>query len=124
MRTLAFALLLLAAGCGTTQTYEGPKKSAQEVAIVETNVGELTLDTTWVTAVDGKDLHLAYPKIEVLPGLRSLRVNIKRGFLTRGKTMSFEAIAGRTYRLIGEFRSGSAWIEDKSSGQVVAGEKP
>jgi hypothetical protein len=128
MRKLVTALLatgaLLIFGCGTTQTYDGPKKAVQEVAVLKTNVGEIALDTAWVGRLDGKEIVLAYSELEVLPGLRSIQVNVKRGFLTRSKAFSFEARAGRSYRVRGEFGSGYAWIEDESTGEIVAGEKP
>jgi hypothetical protein len=128
MRNLISALLatgaLLVLGCGTTQTYDGPKRSAQEVAILKTNVGEIALDTVWAGRLEGKEIVLAYSELEVLPGLRLVQVNIKRGFITRSKTVSFEARAGRNYRVRGEFGSGSAWIEDESTGKIVGGEKP
>lgn len=127
MRKLAFALLLLAAGCGgTTQTYLGAKKPAHEVAVLKTNVGELTFTTAWIDVVDGKDLIVAYSELEVLPGRRSVRVAIKAGIIGGNRTLSFDAIAGRAYRVRGLLaRGGSyAWLEDESTGQIVAGEKP
>ena len=128
MRTLGFALLLLlVAGCGgTTQTYVGPKKSAHEVAILKTTVGEISFDTAWIDLVDGKDLVLAYSEIEVMPGRRSVRIQLSGGMIKASRTVSFEAIAGRTYLVKGLIRRGGpyAWIEDGRTGEIVAGEKP
>ena len=117
---------LLVSGCGTVQTYDGPKRAAHEVSVLKTNVGELTLDTTWIGQIDGKELVLAYSVVEIMPGRRSLRVNFKRGFIARSETVPLDARAGRTYRLKGELSSGKlyAWIEDESTGEVVAGVKP
>jgi len=117
----------LVAGCGgMTQTYEGPRKSAHDVAILKTNVGELTFDTVWIDLVDGKNLVRAYSEIEVLPGRHSVRVQLSSGFIKTNRIVSFEANAGRTYHVKGVIlRSGSrAWIEDDSTGEIVAGEKP
>jgi hypothetical protein len=61
-----------------------------------------------------------------MPGRRSLRINFKRGFIARSETVSLDARAGRTYRVKGMLGSGKlyAWIEDESTGEAVAGEKP
>ena len=117
---------LLVFGCGTTQTYDGPRKAAREVAVLKTNVGEISLATAWVGQVDGKEIVPAYPELEVLPESRSIRINFKRGFIARAETVSLEAKAGRTYRARGELKSGKlyAWIEDECTGEKVAGEKP
>ena len=130
LRKILIAVLttaaLLVSGCGTVQTYDGPKRAAHEVAVLKTNVGELTLDTTWIGQIDGKEFVLAYSEVEIMPGRRSLRVNFKRGFIARSATVSLDARAGRTYRLKGVLGSGKlyAWIEDESTGETVAGEKP
>jgi len=131
MRKMPSALLIAAAlflsACGATvQTYEGSKKPADEVAILKTNVGELTTTTTWVTRVDGKDLVVAYSDIELLPGRRSLGINLTGGILRAAATVSLDAKAGRIYRLHGTVRGASflAWIVDQGTGEVVAGQQP
>lgn len=127
MRKLVFALLLLAAGCGTlVQTYEGPKRPTSEVAVLKTNVGELSFTTAWIDLVDGRDLVIAYSELEVLPGRRTVRVAIKAGFLGGSRTLSFDAVAGRSYRVRGLLARGGAhaWLEDERTGELVAGEKP
>jgi hypothetical protein len=108
------------------QTYEGPKRSPQEVAILKTNVTELTLDTAWIDVVDGRNLVVAYSEIAVLPGRRSVRIQVSTGMFKASGTVSFEARAGRTYRVKGLIRRGTpfAWIEDDGTGETVAGEKP
>ena len=123
---LAAAALLVSACGGVIQTYEGPKRAAQEVAILKTNVGELTFDTAWIDLVDGKNLVIAYSEIAVLPGRRSVRIQLSSGMLKASGTVSFEARAGRTYRVKGFIRRGTpyAWIEDEATGETVAGEKP
>jgi hypothetical protein len=124
----AFALLsaLLVSGCGgIVQTYEGPKKSSHEIAILKTNVGELTFDTAWVDQVDDKTLVRAYTELEVAPGRHSLRVQLSSGIIKANTSISFEAKAGRTYRVKGIIRRNGpiAWIEDDRTGEVIAGEK-
>jgi len=123
---LAAGALLLSACGGMVQTYEGPKRAAHEIAILKTNVGELTFDTAWVDVVDGRNLVVAYSEIAVLPGRRSVRVQLSSGILKASGTVSFEAKAGRTYRVKGVIRRGvpHAWIEDEGTGETVAGEKP
>jgi hypothetical protein len=124
---LAASGALLVAGCGgLIQTYEGPRKPVHDVAIIKTNVGELTFDTVWIDLVDGKNLVRAYSEIEVLPDRHSVRVQLSSGFIKASGIVAFEANAGRTYHAMGTIlRSGPrAWIEDNSTGEIVAGEKP
>src|SRR5215510_4005174 len=124
---LAASGALLVAGCGgLIQTYEGPGKPAQDVAILKTNVGELTFDTVWIDLVDGKNLVRAYSEIAVLPGQHSVRIQLSSGVLRASRIVSFEASAGRTYHVKGAIlRSGTrAWIEDNSNGEIAGGEKP
>ena len=124
---LAAGGALLVAGCGgMIQTYDGPRKPAHDVAILKTNVGELTFDTVWIDLVDGKNLVRAYSEIEVLPGRHSVRIQLSSGIIRVSRLVSFEANAGRTYLVKGIIlRSGSrAWIEDNSNGEIAGGEKP
>ena len=126
-RALLMAVALFLSACGgTVQTYEGSKKAAQEVAFLRTNVGELTMTTTWVTRVDGKELVVAYTEIELLPGRRTLGINLTGGVLRAAATVSLDAQAGRIYRLHGMVQRGDffAWIVDQGTGEVVAGQKP
>ena len=114
-------------GCGgTVQTYEGSKKAAHEVAILRTNVGELTMTTTWVTRVDGRELVVAYSEIELLPGRRTLAINLTGGVLRTTATVSLDAKAGGIYRLHGTVQRGNflVWIVDQGTGEVVAGQQP
>ena len=122
---MAVALVLSACG-GAVQTYEGSKKAAHEVAILRTNVGELTMTTTWVTRVDGKELVVAYTEIELLPGPHTLVINLTGGVLRAAATVSLDAKAGRIYRLQGTVHRGNflAWIVDQGTGEVVAGLQP
>jgi hypothetical protein len=118
---------LLVAGCGgMIQTYEGPKKAAQEIAVLRTNVGQLTFDTVWVDVVDDKKLIAAHSELEVSPGQHTLRVQLSSGFLKSSRVVVFDAKAGRTYRVKGVIglRRTIAWIEEDISGDFVAGEKP
>ena len=128
MRKFSIACLAILAaqlvGCGTVQTYEGPKKATHEVALVKTNIGQAALDAVWVGRLDGKELVLAYSELELAPGSHATQILIKRGFLTRSKAISFDAKAGHTYRVSGEFNSGTAWLVDEGTGELVAGEKP
>jgi len=108
------------------QTYEGPRRPAHDVAILKTNVGEATFDTVWIDRVDSRDLVIAYSDIAVLPGRHSVRIQLTSGFLRANEIVSFDANAGRTYHVKGVIRRNGtrAWIEDDSTGEVVAGEKP
>ena len=122
---MSVALSLSSCG-GTVQTYEGSKKAAHEVAILRTNVGELTLTTTWVPRVDGKELVVAYTDIELLPGRRTLGIALTGGLLRAAATLSLDAKAGRIYRLHGMVQRLDfiVWIVDQGTGEVVAGQQP
>jgi hypothetical protein len=65
-RSLALLMALAAAGCAA-QTYDGPRRSSAEIAVVET-------DGTVIMAVDQIPVH--FDKVEVLPGLRALLVRL------------------------------------------------
>jgi len=128
MRMLFIACLAIAAmlveGCGTMQAYDGPKKPASEIAVIKTNIGELALDAVWVGQLDGKRLDLAYAELEIAPGPHQAQILIKRGFVTRGIPASFDAKAGHTYRIKGDFHLGKTWVLDEGTGELVAGERP
>jgi len=123
---LAVSAMLVSACGGVMQVYEGPKKPSNEVAILRTNVGELTFDTAWVDLVDGRNLIRAYSEVEILPGRHSLRIQLSSGILKASRTVSFEAQAGRAYRVRGSLRSGGtyAWIEDDRTREAIAGAQP
>ena len=125
----AFSLsgALLLGGCGgVVQTYDGPKRNANEMAILKTGVGELTFHTVWVDRVDEATLVRAYSEVEVAPGRHSLRVQLSGGIVKASTNISFEARAGRVYRLQGTIGRGGAiaWIEDERTGEIVAGDRP
>ena len=124
---LVLTSALLVSGCGgMVQTYEGPKRPAREVAVLKTNVGQLTFDTVWVDVVDDNKLIRAYSELEISPGRHSLRVQLTSGFLKASRIMAFEARAGHAYRVKGVIgvKGTLAWIEDDLSGELVAGEAP
>lgn len=124
--TLSTAALLISGCGGVVQTYEGSRRDAQEVAILKTNVGALSFDTVWVDVVDGKNLVRAYSELQLSPGRHGLRVQLSSGILRTTRLITFDAEAGRIYRVQGVMaRSGTyAWIEDDMSKEFVAGEKP
>ena len=119
LRLLTAALLCASiAGCGgIVRAYDGPPRRSQEVAILKTNVGELTFDTVWVDRVDERTLIRAYSELEVAPGPHILRVQLNRGMIKANTTIPIEAEAGHAYRVRGTLgRQGPiAWIEDEAA---------
>jgi len=100
-----------------------------------------------VKAVDNKLTNMQksalHPRIELLPGKRVLLVELFRSINTEGssaygstfkeykvnKTISFEAEAGHYYQIYALLDPEQTfpwftWIEDKTDGKIVAGEKP
>ncbi len=97
---------------------------------------------TFIDELDGKDLPTPLSdRIHILPGQHSARVSYIRypdvtfcfglgpcfaNYQTRDLSIDFTAEAGHEYRIPAERRGERNWIwvEDVTSGKVVAGEKP
>jgi hypothetical protein len=120
--------LLLFAGCATTmQSYEGSKLPPENVALIKGNFGVAKLAT--ILEVDGKARGFFEEFAEVLPGEHTIKIQVSRGLGTTyigTKTLSFQAIAGHTYVIDGTIIKGDtfAWIVDKTTDTIVAGERP
>jgi hypothetical protein len=129
-KALSFVSVILLSGCGTMQVYEGPKRASHEVAVITSNLLAGLFDTAYILQIDGKDLGATDDNVEVLPGKHTVKIGVSTGLgyqqYIGNKTISFEAIAGHTYQVNGKIRKGDtfAWIEDKNTGELVAGEKP
>lgn len=93
-------------GCMTAQTYEGPRRPADEVARVS---GDLRISagapiSVILRQVDGRTLGPGETSVEVLPGEHTLLVDCR---IAETKSISrhsidAELVAGRQYRFVAE----------------------
>ena len=145
---IALVLALLSSGC-TTKAYEGPELPKSEIAVLREVhqhgviltpsfflVVPLTEHVTSIIEIDKKSVPgtpTAGSTIHILPGQHTARVHyIKRRPLFGPPTydiyisINFTAKAGHEYRIPTERRGEKNWIwvEDVTSGKVVAGKKP
>ena len=133
---------LFAVGCGQTMVaYPGPRRSAAEVAVVESPTSERSsllgpLVTTRVAAVDNQRVVPNTNEIELLPGLHKLTLVFEETwgggrftFTYHGSphVVDVRVVAGRKYKLRGQRvgeDSWSGWVEDVENGTLVGGVKP
>lgn len=127
---LSFMLMMLLASCATMQAYEGPELSTDQVAIIRSDYSNI-FNMAYPRIIDGVRLEAHHDRITVLPGEHQIVLFIlsERGYATyRSKSvLLLKAEAGHTYLVGGKIVGGYdtwAWIVDKESGLVVAGEKP
>ncbi len=122
-------------GCVSTKTYqayEGETLPKSKVAILrETNHFYIVaFCSTNLKTIDGKDVNGA-SMVDLLPGLHKVSFLIEfdsYGGNARRGLFEFQAEAGHVYKLNVAKCTGipplQAWIEDKTTGKVVAGTKP
>ena len=126
---ISFTTLLASCG-GTIQTYEGPKLPPEKVAVIKSGSSDLFNSAT-VHAVDGVESGFNMVNAVVLPGEHRIKI---RPYKTAGiasywayRTVVLNAEAGHTYKVAGKIIDEDSiwvWIEDKDTGQIVAGSKP
>ena len=142
---------LLLSGCATIKAYEGPELTKSEISVIDGYYshgwmvgmfGILPIPMTFrhetrVLEIDGRSGGGGWP-YHVLPGQHSARVIYSRyphvtlcSYLcisnySSGLSIDFTAEAGHEYRIPAERRDERDWIwvEDITTGKVVAGEKP
>ena len=123
--------LFLFTGCTTMQSYDGPKLSPEKVVLIEGSFG--MINSASILEVDGKARGWSEESAEMLPGEHTVKVKVLSGFggiispqLVGNKTLSFQTIAGRTYKVDGTIIKGDTfvWIIDTKTNEVIAGEKP
>ncbi len=129
-----FGTLLLFVGCDTTmQFYEGPKQPLENVAHIKAHFG--MFDQIRILEIDGKALGRTDTSAWILPGAHTVTVLIENiGYLGSlgpqnidRKALSFQALAGHTYVVnstMKHYEDTYAWIMDKTTKEVVAGERP
>jgi hypothetical protein len=133
---LSCILMMLLASCGTLQTHEGPEQPPESVAIIKANPRSMldqvvgVYDQATVHAVDGVESGISQIHAEVLPGEHAITIRLDK---VRGPvfhwtyiTLTLNAKAGHRYIVDGQMIDEDnvyAWIIDKETGLVVAGEK-
>ncbi len=148
---IGLVLALLSSGC-TMKAYEGPELAKSEIAVLDgfyRHGGILGLfgivplpayrHRTRINEIDGKRVVMER-NIHIRPGQHFARVRYSRlpkvalcgyfgcieDYSTSDLSIDFTAEAGREYRIPAERRDERNWIwvEDITTGKVVAGEKP
>jgi hypothetical protein len=134
---LFLSVLVFAAvsGCISTRTYqayEGETLPKSKIAILRetTHFYIVASCSTNLKTIDGKDVNGA-SMVELLPGSHKVSFLLEfesYGGNARPGFFEFQAEAGHVYKLNVAKCAGipplQAWIEDKTTGKVVAGTKP
>ena len=135
---LLFLSVLVSAavsGCVSTRTYqayEGETLPTSKIAILRetTHFYVVAFCSTNLKTFDGIDVNGA-SMVELLPGLHRVSFLLEfesYGGNARRGTFEFQAEAGHVYKLNVAKCAGipplQAWIEDETTGKVVAGTKP
>jgi hypothetical protein len=122
---LCLLCLTLGSSCVTMQAYTGDQLPKEEVAIIKTNM-ESWFRNTWISEIDGKPVDIINTKIEVLPGIHTLRIQVKDSEFAQPvyvgvDTITFEAKAGHVYRIDGKVKRVEAvtWIIDEETNAPV-----
>lgn len=104
------AMLLSCAGCMTQQSYEGPRRPADEVAHIS---GDLRVTagspmSVILRKVDNHTLGLSESGVDVLPGQHRLLVDclIRETSSTSRHSIDVEVAEGRRYTLVADFAPG------------------
>jgi len=135
---LLFLSILVSAavsGCAsirTFQAYEGETLPKSKIAILRETKKfyAISFCKSDLETIDGKDVNSA-GLVEMLPGPH--KVTFRLEYITWGSeyrqgSFEFQAKAGHVYKLDVAKCTGipplQAWIEDKTTGKVVAGTKP
>jgi hypothetical protein len=105
-RLVALAVVTACSGCGTAQLYDGPRRSADQVAHIS---GDLAINagsplTVLLRQVDDTPLSIGQNAVDILPGAHRLLVDCKiaeTGSVSR-HSVDAEVSAGRHYKLVAE----------------------
>ena len=132
---VSVCVTLVNAACATM--YEGNHAPGEEPATIEGSFwGSLRYDRAVIEAIDEKDFGFRpVASASVLPGPHSVRAHCFHGWthlasaIGHDETLEFIALPGRTYQVKCTFTGGATgtqwtWIEDQTTGRLVAGQKP
>lgn len=131
---IAFSVLALT-GCATV--YEAEPVAGEEPATIEGSFwGSLRYDKAAIEAVDEEEFGFRpVASAKILPGPHSVRAHCFHGWshlasaYGHDETLDFIAISGHKYQVRCTYSGGISgtqwtWIEDKTTGEVVAGSRP
>jgi len=149
--TIFTALLFVACSGESIKMYSGETPGKAKLAFLDSS-GTLKAilpksATVVVNSVDNKSTNMKksamHPRIELLPGKHTLKIELLRSInldhsddygssskiYKVKKEISFEAEAGHYYQIYGLLDPDQTfpwytWIEDKTGGKIVAGERP
>jgi len=129
------AIVLALTGCATM--YEGKHAPGEEPATIEGSYwGSLRYDKAAIRGIDEKDFALRpVASASILPGHHSVRARCYRGWSPlsgaygHDEILEFLAVSGHKYQVKCKFNGGArgtlwTWIEDKTTGEVVDGNRP
>ena len=127
--------VLALTGCATM--YEAESASGEEPATIEGSYwGSLRYDKAAIKAIDEKDFGFRpVASASILPGPHSVRAHCFHGWSQlsgaygHDETLEFVAISSHKYQVKCNYSGGIGgtqwtWIEDKTTGVVVAGNRP
>jgi hypothetical protein len=142
-KALPLLVLLLLNGCAAKQTYSGERLPPEQVAKIQRNTIKTHLyytRTLNVASVDGMQPSAMQTDFEVLPGQHTLSLRVlwqtkllaapvvaSQGWQVNTTSLTFQAEAGRRYKLNGEEGPNNiyfVWLEDADTGAIVAGTRP
>jgi hypothetical protein len=106
LRLVALSVIVACSGCATAQLYDGPRRSADEVAHI---TGDLRINagsplTLVLRQVDEAELNIGQNAVDILPGKHRLLIDCR---IAETQSVSRHAIevevsAGRHYKLVAE----------------------
>jgi hypothetical protein len=106
LRLVVLALVVACSGCGTAQLYDGPRRSADEIARI---TGDLRINagsplTLVLREVDNTPLNIGQNAVDVLPGKHRLLVDcrIAETESVSRHSVEVEVSGGRHYKLVAE----------------------
>jgi hypothetical protein len=103
-RLVALTVVLACSSCATAQLYDGPRRSADEVAHI---TGDLRINagsplTVVLRQVDETPLNIGQNSVDILPGKHRLLVDCRiaeAGSVSR-HALDVEVASGRRYKLV------------------------
>ena len=105
-RLVALLVVLACNGCATAQLYDGPRRSADEVAHIS---GDLRINagsplTVVLRQVDETPLNIGQNSVDILPGKHRLLVDcrIAETQSVSRHAVEVEVASGRRYKLVAE----------------------